>query len=641
MLQGAPFGIVLSLVTFMVVRDGGFASTVWYPIALIVLGVTVTVALSAGRLLATVPRAALAAIGCLAAFTVWSFATIGWAAVRGDAWYGSNRDSLYLLVFALLASWPATARGLWPIALGAGLVTAVEGVITVEQTIHASDPSQFLLGTRLSEPLGYPNATAALFMTVAWLMLGLASRPWVPALARGLASGLAGLHLMLSLLAESRGSVYTLPAVLAVFLILVPGRLRSLATIAVVAIGLAPVIKPVLEVYDADPSSLSRALSRAIDLGLLWAFIVAGGGWLLAMSDRRWEPSRRTTRAAAVAVAAAAVLAFAGFLAAVRPWEYAGSAWHSFKYGAEPSESALRFDGLGSDRYDFWRVGLIEFERHPVAGIGTDNFLVPYLQLRRSSEEPIYPHSLAIDVLSQTGAVGTAFFAGFLVLTVVVAVRIPAGQNRELAAVLVAAAAVLFFNGLVDWLWEMPVLGVLGTALLGTACGLAPRKPPGERSRSRLAAAGWSGAALVAGLALASSLVLPWLAARDIQRGTAVWRSNPDAAFSILHQASTVNPLDDEADLVAGAIASRLHRYDLMRMRFGDAVTRSPNDWYANLELGIAASLTGHRSQARAALARALHLDPAEPIVREVVRTFKAGRRIDSDAIDRAFAKAS
>ena len=63
----------------------------------------------------------------------------------------------------------------------------------------------------------------------------------------------------------------------------------------------------------------------------------------------------------------------------------------------------------------------------------------------------------------------------------------------------------------------------------------------------------------------------------------------------------------------------------------------SPDDWYANLELGIAASLTGHRRQAASALARARRLDPGEPIVRQVVRTFEAGHRIDSDAIDRAF----
>jgi hypothetical protein len=621
----------------MVVRDGGFAATVWYPIALFVLGAALTVALCARPRVATVPRAALAAVGCFAGFTLWSFATIGWAAVRGSAWYGSDRLALYLLVFALLACWPTDARRLWPVLLGAGVVTAVEGVVAVEQAI--GDPSSFLLGTRLSAPLGYPDATAALFMTMAWLMIGLASRGWLPAPARGLAAGLAGLQIMLSLLCQSRGSVYTLPAVVVAYLILVPGRLRSIGILALVGLGLAPVIQPVLDVFRADPSGVAHVLRRAIDLIVLWALIIAVAGWLLARFEGRWRwrPSRRTTRTGAAVLVVAAVIAVAGFAAAVQPWQYAGSAWHSFKYGQEPSGTS-RFGGLGSNRYDFWRVGLLEFERHPIAGIGTDNFLVPYLQERHTGEEPIYPHSLAIDVISQTGAVGSALFGSFLVLVVVVAVRIPAGRDRELAGVLLAGGSVLVFHGLVDWLWEMPALGVLAAALLGAACGLAPRRPLRERARGRRKAAAWSMAVLVVGVALAASLAFPWFAVRDVQMATANWRSSPGAAFSLLNRASTLNPLDDNADVVAGAIASRLHRYDLMRERFGGAVKRSPDDWYANLELGIAASLTGHKRQAGLALARARRLDPAEPIVRQVIRTFEARHRIDPDAIDRAFA---
>ena len=82
-------------------------------------------------------------------------------------------------MFALLACWAADATSLWPVLLGAGVVTAVEGVVTVEQAI-GHPAAGFLFGSRLSAPLGYPDATAALFMTMAWLMLGLASRAWLP-----------------------------------------------------------------------------------------------------------------------------------------------------------------------------------------------------------------------------------------------------------------------------------------------------------------------------------------------------------------------------------------------------------------------------------------------------------------------------
>ena len=640
MVQAAPFAIIVTLIAFMVVRDGGFAGTVWYPVALVVLGVVVAVGLSAGRLLTTASRSVLTAIGCLAAYTAWSYATIAWAAVRGSAWDGSNKGLLYMLVFALLASWPTTGRALWPVLLAASAAIALEGVVTVEQALSAGDPSQFMIGARLSEPLGYPNATAALFMMMAWLMIGLASRPWLPAPARGLAFGLAGLHLTLNLLAESRGSVFTLPLAAAAYLILVPGRLRSLATLALVALGFAPVLKPVLDVYNADPSRLGTTLRRAIDLGLVWTVILAIAGWLFASVDDRLRPSARLIRATGVTVVVAAFLMAAGFLGVVRPWNDASSAWHSFTSSGEPA-GTTHFGGLGSNRYDFWRVGLIEFDKHPLLGIGTDNFLVPYLQLRRSNEEPVYPHSLAIRLLSQTGIVGAALFVGFLTLTLIVVLRIPPGRERDLARVLVAAAAVWLLHGQVDWLWEMPALGALGMALLGAACGLAPRRPARVGARTRASVMAITAGAVVVVGALAATLAFPWLAERDIQRATKVWSGDPTAAFSLLHQADTLNPLSDEADLVAGAIASRLHRYGAMRTHFQAAVNRSTDDWYANLELGIAASLTGGQRVAAASLDKALRLDPAESIIQTVVHTFKTGHRINSDAVDRAFATAT
>ena len=70
------------------------------------------------------------------------------------------------------------------------------------------------------------------------------------------------------------------------------------------------------------------------------------------------------------------------------------------------------------------------------------------------------------------------------------------------------------------------------------------------------------------------------------------------------------------------------------------AARRTPEDWYPNFELGIAASLTGHRQQAAAAFARANRLFPGDEIVQSTIQTFRAGRRIDSDAVDRAFANA-
>jgi hypothetical protein len=74
-----------------------------------------------------------------------------------------------------------------------------------------------------------------------------------------------------------------------------------------------------------------------------------------------------------------------------------------------------------------------------------------------------------------------------------------------------------------------------------------------------------------------------------------------------------------------------------MRERYAAAVRRTPDDWYANLELGIAASLTGRPQLAAASLGRAHRLNPRDRVTSRVLATFRAGEPIDSDAVDQAF----
>ena len=624
----------------MVERDGGFALTVWAPAALVLLGLAVTVFLSAGRFAAGVPWPTRAAGACFAAFALFAFASIGWAEVRGDAWDGANKALLYVIAFVLLAAWPIAVDALWPVLLAFALVATGEGVWTVERIIHSATPTQFTIGTRLSEPLGYPNATAALYMILVWLMIGLASRPWLAVPFRGLAFGLAGLDAALNLLTESRGSAFTLPLVVVVYFAVVPGRIRSAAVVGLVVLASTPVAFAVLDVYRADPYRIQPTLSHALGRALSLSVLLAAAGVVFALVDERWRPSARVTRAAGAALVAGVVLALAAVAAVTTPWNKLDNAWHSFKYSGEPTGAASHFGGLGSQRYDFWRVGLIEFKRHPVAGIGMDNFAVPYLQQRRSEEAPQNPHSLPVRLLSQTGVIGTLLFVCFIGFALFSVARIPRGRERELAGILVVGFSVWLFHGAVDWLWEMPVLGLLAVSLLALACGLAPRRggPVPERRAALRALPFVAGS--VAAVAAAVSLALPWLSAREVQAAAAGWHADPEGAFSALHRARRLNPLSENPDLIAGAIASRLHRYPEMREHFAAAVGRTPDDWYGNLELGIAASLTGMHELAASSLARAEQLNPRDPIVQSVVVTFRAGRRIDSDAVDRAFASA-
>jgi tetratricopeptide (TPR) repeat protein len=181
-------------------------------------------------------------------------------------------------------------------------------------------------------------------------------------------------------------------------------------------------------------------------------------------------------------------------------------------------------------------------------------------------------------------------------------------------SVSVVAFAYWFAHGSVDWFWEFPGLAGPALACLGLAAGLAPRSrqvaSEGTSGRPRWAAVV---AVAVLGVLVAASYALPWLAAREVDRAAGVWRSDPKEADEALANARRLNPLSDRPDLIAGAIASRVGDLDRMRAAFLRALERNPHNWYAYLQLAVAASLEGERERALTLLGEARELNPAEP----------------------------
>src|SRR5207249_3480631 len=132
---------------------------------------------------------------------------------------------------------------------------------------------------------------------------------------------------------------------------------------------------------------------------------------LTARPDRAVRVSRASGRRLGAALLAAAVLAVgAGTVVYVAergsPFTDIAHAWSQFKTKPTPHGGSNRLGRLGSDRYDFWRVAWGRFEHAPLAGIGADNFQEAYLRHGKSEEQPLYPHSLELRTLSQTGIVG-------------------------------------------------------------------------------------------------------------------------------------------------------------------------------------------------------------------------------------------
>jgi hypothetical protein len=584
------------------VHEGGAAPASWYPGAVLfaALFVVATWAIAGGW----PSRSAAWAAAALAAFTAWSFLSLGWAEARGDAWDGANRTLVYLAVFVLFARVP------WEPAEGAlflaafAIVTAGAGVSSIAEAL-AGDPGAFE-GGRLAAPVGYENASAALFLAAFWPAIMLAARPALPRPARGVLLAVSGVLLELIVLCQSRGSLLTAALALILALAVTRERRRLLLALAAVAGTALTTLPFLLDVYDTQPLPHEILLRACIAMGISAVVLMAIG-----LAAPRLLPRH------GVALALMGALAVAGFGAAAAGAGVAG-----------PGDTRLA-GGAVSGRYDFWRVSWRQFTRHPLQGAGADNFAHDHARERRRREEPLYPHSVVLRTLGQTGLVGAVLLAGFLVAAC-------AGVTRSSADAVTVAALVSSVAWLahasIDWLWELPALGGPAMACLGLVAARragprrnAPRRPPVFRVAA-------TGAAAVA----AASFALPWLAARDIERAVPAWEDDPGVARQRLERARTWNPLSDRADVIAGTLA--LEDGDMLAARraFLRANARDPGNWYVQMQLAVVDLRQGRRATAVARLIRARRLNPLEPAIGAALTAARRGEDVPPEAEARA-----
>ena len=125
---------------------------------------------------------------------------------------------------------------------------------------------------------------------------------------------------------------------------------------------------------------------------------------------------------------------------------------------------------------------------------------------------------------------------------------------------------------------------------------------------------GAAGLGAVVAAAACVSLVLPWLAARDVAQALRTWRTDPAGAYARLDDARRLNALSERPDLYAGAIAARRGDLERMRQSFGRALERNPASWYAAARAGAARGATGRRPSASARAAGAA-VNPREHVL--------------------------
>jgi O-antigen ligase len=642
----APCLIGVGVFLWFTGDEGGFRGVTFLPAAVLLLAL---LAVSLAALPRPRPsRFALAAIGLLAGYALWSYLSITWAEQKGIAWDGANRAVLYAIVLALFSLWPMRGRHA-AVLLGIyGLGVAAIGLVELLKVEQASSALQYFHEGRLSEPAGYGNANVALWFTAFWPCVILAGRREVPPLLRGLFLGASGLLTSLAILGQSRGWLLALPVMVVIAVLAVRGRGRTIVALAAVGIAMAAIASTLTDYYESfghGKGPPGPVFERAVNASLVAAGLLVLGGLLAALVDRRVQVSEPVARKVSGGLTVAlAVLSGSGIVAAAvaigDPVGEVKERWKDFASGSgEPhfSGSRLVSTSFQSYRSDIWRVAWGSFKRKPITGVGTDNFLRDYLQHGHSDQTPSYTHSLEFRVLSGTGLVGFLLVGGAFGFGLAAAV--PALRRGPPIAGAAAGAGVLGFayfvvHGSADWFWEFPGVGGPAFAMLGLAGAVSATLPetrrvqlPGGRA---MVAVGATGAVLIA-----TGLTIPWLAERDLREARKIASRDPRGALDRLDRSSKLNPLSPLAPKTAALVEVRLGRFDRARERLYEALDRDPRDSFAYLELASIASTQRRERRAVRLIDRAYELAPNDLVVTRVRRALRQGQTVTPRRLDR------
>jgi O-Antigen ligase len=577
---------------------GSIDSADWLPYAALA-GLLLLVLLFTGAA-ARPRRLELWALGALAALAGWEALSLSWSAVPSLA-----RDEALLTLFyafALLAPL-LTLRGEADRLLAVGAVAAEAALLAVaaglELRFGGNQADHFYAG-RLSFPISYPNAQAAVFLIGFWPAIVCAAHRRAPVLLRALALGGAAAIAAGWLTAQSKGGVLAIAVSAVVLFAVSPLRLRLLPP-ALMAAGLtAAAYRPLTAPFRAAGEGALVADVRNTGATILvLAAIALVAGALYAFADRRLELGPRAMRLAGVAAALlAAVVVVAGVTIVLSRVDL-GAEWRAFKNAPTNSASSHLLQ-LGSYRYDIWRVALKEFEHHPLAGIGSRGFGAAYLEHRSSPDTPVRAHSFELDALSELGIIGFALLAAALVPLLVPVVSGTRALDPAATAAL-GGAAYWLAHGSVDWLWTVPACGLPFFLLLGIAGSRGARAPLPRRATV-------AAAAVVAAVVVAL-FVPPWLSARLTVRGQIAW-------------AKRLDPLAVEPYVAASARAPtpRAAIPPLL-----DAVRKEPRVVELRFALAQAYERAGKVRAARRELLQAKRLDPREPRIDEALRSLPRG----------------
>jgi O-antigen ligase len=614
------------LVVYLSLNAGGYYPDAQGWVASVMLILLALWLAFAPRPLAGLSRMLGTAIAALAAYAVLSYASGSWSNSDSRALLEFNLVLVYLSALVLfgltLRSSEDHQRAIWSTLAGIVIVSVIGLATRLIPDVWQVAPS--IADFRLSYPLTYWNALGVLAAIGLVLAFGCASRPDGPHTLRVIAAGSIPVLATTIYFTFSRGAIIAALIGVLVYLLVV----RPRGAIPALLASVPPTVGCLIVAYHADLLATTDARTEAAAAqGHDVAAAVVGAAvaavylrvallWLdkrLAARTRR--ASRRTIALVCAGTVAAAVVA-------------------GVALGA-PSWIGDQVDRLGSDetvtdtgdfrtrltatsangRFRLWHVAVSDFDQDPALGKGAGTYALSWDQERPSRFVVANAHSLYLETLAETGAVGMALLGGFLVLIAVGVARRTRGEHRALYGTVLGALAVWFFHAGVDWDWEMPAV-TLWVFALGGAC-LAREHDEALRP---LLTGEWSRALATVSVLLLAAVPYQVFRADSALREAddAFAASDCDAAAAAANRALTAYGSRPDPYEILGYCAIRERKHVEAIDDFRAAIQLDPENWDYHYGLALARAAAGMDASAEAEHAR--RLNPLGPLPRQAAR---------------------
>lgn len=497
------------LVVYLGLENGGYdpiprdqvGVAVWW---LLLLAVAVQALPVPGR-----EPPALAALGLLGGFAVWTALAMTWTASEERTATEMARVATYLGVLALGVCLVTRRRaGARQILHGVAFGLAFLCALGVLSRLHMAwfPPNELgralpgiEIERRLAYPLGYSSGMGAMAGMTLPLLLGATATARTLAGQALAAAAIPVVGLTLYLATSGTGAAVAAVAVGA-FLALSPDRLPKLLTLLAGAAG-GTVLALAVSGRDALARGLPTPAAESQGTETIWIVLAVCAGVALAQAlisvavRRADRPSLLGIgrREALIATAVALVFAIPVSLAAGLPHE-ASHRWEVFKErggGSEngPSSPSSILDFKGSGRYQFWQSAVDASETAPLKGIGPGAFEFWWARHGSYNGYTRNAHSLYLENLAELGWIGLLLIAGFILAVPGIgtarAMRAPPEWRAALATA-TAGAAGFAMAATLDWVWQLGALAVAFVLLAAVAvAGYSMPDPSRRRRRTR------------------------------------------------------------------------------------------------------------------------------------------------------------